>query len=142
MFLFTVRTYITSFETTGSPLNFAFATMISRDAITLAISDGVLVLTTGLCVPFAKAISKGWINYYWTGMVLQHILQTTILFTAVTWTFNRCVGIIPPQECLSNCRSLCRQWPWVQSGFLTLHSLVCIPLNSLLRITSLNLIRG
>lgn len=89
MFLFTLRTYITSLETNGYPLNFAFATMFSRDAVTLAISDAVLVLTTGLCVPFAKAISKGWIRYYWNGVVLQHFLQTLILFTAVTWTFNR-----------------------------------------------------
>lgn len=91
MFLFTVRTYIRSFETNGYPLNFVFASMISRDVITLAISDAVLVLTTGLCVPFAKAVSKGWIRYYWTGMALQHLLQTIVLFTAVTWTFNRCV---------------------------------------------------
>lgn len=89
MFLFAVRTYINSFETHGYPLNFAFATMFSKDAITLAISDAVLVLTTGLCVPFSKAISKGWIKYYWTGVVLQHILQTFVLFTAVIWTFNR-----------------------------------------------------
>ncbi|KAF7964512.1 hypothetical protein HWV62_6375, partial [Athelia sp. TMB] len=107
MFLFTLRTYIVSFENTGSPLNFVFAMMLSRDAFTLAISDALLVLSTGLCVPFAWAISKGWIKYYYFGMVLQHMLQTMILFAAVTWTFNR-------------------QWPWVQSGFLTLHSLVMI----------------
>jgi sterol O-acyltransferase len=89
MFLFTVSTYINSVEKNGYPLNFAFATMLSKDAVTLAISDAVLVLTTGLCVPFAKAISKGWIRYYWTGVALQHILQTLVLFTAVTWTFNR-----------------------------------------------------
>lgn len=89
MFLFTVRTYITSFETTGYPLNFAFATMFSKDAITLAISDAILVLTTALCVPFAKAVSNGWIKYYWTGVALQHLLQTSILFTAIIWTFNR-----------------------------------------------------
>ena len=89
MFLFTLRTWIISVETNGYPLNFAFATMISRDTITLAISDAVLVLMTGLCVPFAKAISKRWIRYYWTGVVLQHLLQTFVLFTAVTWTFNR-----------------------------------------------------
>ena len=89
MFLFTLRTYIVSFENTGSPLNFVFAMMLSRDAFTLAISDALLVLSTGLCVPFAWAISKGWIKYYYFGMVLQHLLQTIILFTAVTWTFNR-----------------------------------------------------
>ncbi|KAJ7255525.1 MBOAT, membrane-bound O-acyltransferase family-domain-containing protein [Mycena haematopus] len=107
MFIFTVSTYIRSIETSGHALNLRFATMFSRDAITLAISDAVLVLATGLCVPFAKAISRGWIKYYWTGLILQHTLQTLALFTAISWTFNR-------------------QWPWVQSGFFTLHTLVMI----------------
>jgi sterol O-acyltransferase len=79
--------------------------MFSRDAITLAISDAVLVSSTALSVLFAKAISKGWIRYYWTGLILQHTVQTFALFSAITWTFNR-------------------QWPWVQSGFFTLHTLV------------------
>lgn len=92
IFLWTLRTYITSIEASGSPLNLRFATMFSQDAVTLAISDLVLVLSTGLCVPFAMAISRGWIRYYWTGLVLQHLLQTTILFTAIKWTFNRLVG--------------------------------------------------
>lgn len=67
--------------------------MFSQDAITLALSDAFLVLTTGICVPFAKALQKGWIRYYWTGMILQHLLQTTILFGAIYWTFNRFVSL-------------------------------------------------
>lgn len=92
IFIWTIRTYITSIETSGVPLKLDFATMFSQDAVTLAISDFFLVLSTGLCVPFAKAISRGWIRYYWIGLVLQHLLQTTILFTTITWTFNRFVG--------------------------------------------------
>ncbi|KAJ7696587.1 MBOAT, membrane-bound O-acyltransferase family-domain-containing protein [Mycena rosella] len=107
MFIFTVSTYIKSFETSGSALNLRFAAMFSRDAITLAISDAGLVSATALCVPFAKAVSKGWIRYYWTGVILQHTLQTLALVSAISWTFNR-------------------QWPWVQSGFFTLHTLVMI----------------
>ncbi|RDX48191.1 MBOAT-domain-containing protein [Lentinus brumalis] len=107
LFLFAVRTYVVSTETNGLPLNFEFASMISRDAITLAISDAILVLNTGLCVPFAKAVAKGWLKYYPVGIVLQHLWQCAVLAIAVTWTFNR-------------------QWPWVQSGFLTLHSFVMI----------------
>lgn len=89
MFLFTVSTYVRSIEAHGYALSLSFATMFSRDAITLALSDGVLVASTAICVPFAKAVSKGWIKYYWTGLILQHALQTFILFTAVSWTFNR-----------------------------------------------------
>ncbi|KAG2338615.1 hypothetical protein BDR05DRAFT_940153 [Suillus weaverae] len=107
LFLFTVQTYISSVEANGYALSFAFATMFSRHAVTLALSDLLLVSTTILCVPFAKAISKGWISYYWTGAILQHVFQTCVLLITVTWTFHR-------------------QWPWVQSGFLTLHSFVMI----------------
>ncbi|KDQ61746.1 hypothetical protein JAAARDRAFT_31224 [Jaapia argillacea MUCL 33604] len=107
IFIFTVRTYIRSFETLGYPLSLAFATQFSKDAIILAISDAVLVASTGLCVPFAKAISNGYIKYYWVGLTIQHLFQTTVLLLAVKWTFDR-------------------QWPWVQSGFLTLHCLVMI----------------
>ncbi|KAL6304532.1 MBOAT, membrane-bound O-acyltransferase family-domain-containing protein [Sparassis latifolia] len=107
MFIFTVRTYIRSIETNGYALNLGFATMFSRDAITLTLSDATLVGSTFLCVPFAKAIKNGWIKYHWTGVILQHLWQCCVLAFAVTWTFNR-------------------QWPWVQSGFLTLHSLVMI----------------
>ena len=64
--------------------------MFSQDAVTLALSDAVLVLSTGICVPFALALKNGWIRYHWTGVILQHLLQTTILFSAISWTFNRC----------------------------------------------------
>ncbi|CAK5283143.1 unnamed protein product [Mycena citricolor] len=107
MFLFTVSTYIRSIETNGHALNMQFATMFSRDAITLALSDAVLVLSTGLSVPFAYAISRGWVRYYWTGLIIQHVLQTAALFGAISWTLDR-------------------GWPWVQSGFFTLHTLVMI----------------
>ncbi|KAF7794278.1 hypothetical protein EIP86_005411 [Pleurotus ostreatoroseus] len=107
MFLLAIRTYMRSIDTIGYPLNFGFASRFSEDAITLAISDGVLVASTLICVPFAQAVAKGWIQYYWTGLILQHVWQTSVLFLAITWTFDR-------------------HWPWVQSGFLTLHTLVMI----------------
>ncbi|KAG6831097.1 hypothetical protein H0H92_012774 [Tricholoma furcatifolium] len=107
IFIFTVRVYVRGIESHGRPLNLAFATMFSQDLVTLAISDAVLVLSTSVCVPFALALKKRWIKYYWFGMVIQHIFQTSVLCAAITWTFNR-------------------KWPWVQSGFLTLHSLVMI----------------
>ena len=89
MFLLVVQNYIVSFEKNGYPIELAFAAMFSRDAFTLAISDGVLVLATGICVPFATALRKGWLNFSPWGLVLQHTYQTLFLFAAVTWTFNR-----------------------------------------------------
>ncbi|KAI0033940.1 MBOAT, membrane-bound O-acyltransferase family-domain-containing protein [Vararia minispora EC-137] len=104
IFIFMVRTYVYSIQSSGRPLNFEFASMFSRDALTLALSDAALVLSTGICVPFARLFAGGWIRYHWTGVIIQHTLQTAILFGAISWTFNR-------------------QWPWVQSGYLTLHTL-------------------
>jgi sterol O-acyltransferase len=107
IFIFAVQTYVHGIETIGQPLDLKFATSFSRHAAALAISDAVLVLSTTVAVPFAIALKRGWIRYYWTGLIVQHIYQTSILFTAIKWTFDR-------------------KWPWVQSGFLTLHSLVMI----------------
>ncbi|GAA5989577.1 hypothetical protein JCM10908_000537 [Rhodotorula pacifica] len=91
----------------GGLYRWHFAELISEDAWALALSDVVLVGTTVLCVPFAKTISSGWVRYYWTGLIFQHIAQTAYLFIAIRWTFHR-------------------EWPWVQSGFLTLHALTML----------------
>jgi sterol O-acyltransferase len=125
IFILTVQVYVRGIESHGRPLNLAFATMFSQDAITLALSDAALVLSTGLCIPIAIALKKRWIRYYWTGMIIQHTLQTAILFSAITWTFNRRV-IAFSWLTLILIMSSCSEWPWVQSGFLTLHSLVSI----------------
>jgi sterol O-acyltransferase len=95
IFIFMVRTYVHSTLSHGAPLNLEFATMFSRDAFMLALSDGVIVFSTGICVPFAKLVASGWIRHHWTGVILQHTLQTTILFSAISWTFNRYV-LLPP----------------------------------------------
>lgn len=89
LFLFTVQTFVSSLEMNGYALSFAFATMFSRDVVVLALSDAVLVLATAVCVPFAQAISNGWIKYYWIGVVLQHMFQTFVLVAAITWTCHR-----------------------------------------------------
>ena len=91
MFLVAVRTYVRSFETSGSPMSLEFAMkyMFSEDTITLFVSDGVLVFSTAVCVPFAKAVAKGWIKYYPAGTIIQHLWQTAVLFTAIKWAFHR-----------------------------------------------------
>lgn len=116
MFLLILRTFVTSYEQNGYPLSLAFASLFSRDAKTLALSDGLMVLSTGLCVPFIKVIQRGWIRYWPLGATLQYFWLTATLVGAITWTFNR-------------------QWPWVQSGFLTLHAMVmCMKVHSYLAV--------
>ncbi|KAK4701747.1 hypothetical protein P7C70_g4480, partial [Phenoliferia sp. Uapishka_3] len=103
VFIGLVRTGVRHYNESGSVWGSSFAILISEDAKMLALSDAVMVASTFLCVPFVKAINKGWIRYYWTGAVLQHALQAVFLFLAVRWTFHR-----------------------VQSGFMTLHSLTLL----------------
>ena len=38
-----------------------------------------------------KAVANGWIKYSYTGVIIQHLWQTAVLFTAIKWAFHRCV---------------------------------------------------
>ena len=77
LFLLTVQGYVASYERHGYPLSLAFASMFSRHALTLAISDAVLVGSTGLSVLFVKALQKRWIRYYYTGESCTTFLSAT-----------------------------------------------------------------
>ncbi|KAG0274004.1 hypothetical protein BGZ95_010195 [Linnemannia exigua] len=79
----------------------------SQDAIILAVSDFGLVLSTGVAFLLIKFISKGWIRYRVAGMVIQHCVQVLFLLFAIAWT-------------------IWRDWPWVQSGFFTLHAITML----------------
>jgi len=101
------RTFATSYKETGQLVTFRFGRLISEDMKVLAISDGVLVGATILCYPYILLVKNGWIRYRRYGVILQHFAQCLYLGLAIRWTFFR-------------------HWPWVQSGFLTLHSLTML----------------
>lgn len=87
-----LRTYVVSFDQTGYPLSLSFAALFSKDALGLALSDAVLVGSTGICVPFVKLLASGRLRYSGAGspgMIIQHVYQTLMLAVAVLWTFNR-----------------------------------------------------
>ncbi|TIA87734.1 hypothetical protein E3P99_03020 [Wallemia hederae] len=102
-----IRTAVESYDATGSLLGLTFGKLISRDGLVLAISDAILVASTSLSFIFIKVVQRGWIRYNTVGLAIQHILQVFFLAIPVFWAFQR-------------------NWPWVQSGFLTLHSLTMI----------------
>lgn len=91
MFILIVQSYIRTYEESGKPIALAFAQMFSRHAGTLAISDGLIVFSTGFCVLFGKALKNRWIDYHGSGLMIQHTYQTLLLALAVTWTFDRYV---------------------------------------------------
>ncbi len=101
-----LRTSLESWETNKTPLSWTFGRLITGDALVLAFSDGLMVLSMFLCVPFVKGLQYGWFRYHWTGVVLQHLFQAAYLGVAIAW------GIV-------------RDWYWVQSGFLVLREWPC-----------------
>lgn len=90
-----------SWDQNRTLLSLDFGRLITRDALVLMVADGSMVLSMLLCVPFVKAIEKGYFNYHWVGVVIQHIFQTAFLAVAIAWGFAR-------------------DWYWVQAGFLVL----------------------
>lgn len=102
--IFVLNTFYNSFATTGQILSLTFATLFSKDAIVLAISDAVLVGSLFICVPFAKVLAKGWCRYWPTLIWFQHVWQACLLGIVIKWSHYR-------------------DWPWVQSGFFVLHTL-------------------
>ncbi|WVN87832.1 uncharacterized protein L203_103027 [Cryptococcus depauperatus CBS 7841] len=99
--LFFLRTSVQSWEENRTPLSWTFGRLITGDALVLAISDFIMLLAMFYCVLFVKALKRGWFKYYWTGIIIQHIFQSSYLGLAVWWGYHR-------------------QWYWVQSGFLVL----------------------
>ncbi|KAG0325330.1 hypothetical protein BGZ99_000786 [Dissophora globulifera] len=91
----------------GSVFSGMLFSSFSQDAIMLFFSDVTLVVSTAFSLLLVKAIAKGWIRYKVTGMVIQHTLQALFLFLAIAW-------------------AIFRDWPWVQSGFFTLHALTML----------------
>ena len=99
-----LRTSYQSWEQNRTPLSWTFGRLITRDALVLALSDGIMMAAMFICVPFVKALQFRYISYYWSGAVIQHTFQTGYLFAAIWWGYHR-------------------QWYWVQSGFMVLHAL-------------------
>ncbi|KAG8870642.1 hypothetical protein FRC20_011520 [Serendipita sp. 405] len=105
--LLSVKTIVYHHKETGSLLSLTFANVMSKDLFSLLLSEMVLTFTSLFAVVLVKAFKRGYVRYYWTGVVIQHVYQTIMLAAAITWTFNR-------------------QWAWVQSGYFTLRCLVLL----------------
>lgn len=99
-----LNTFYHSFDRTGQIISLTFATLFSRDAIVLALSDGVMVASLFVCIPFAKVLAHGWFRYWPTLIWFQHAWQACLLAAVIKWARYR-------------------DWPWVQSGFFVLHTL-------------------
>jgi sterol O-acyltransferase len=52
-----VKTLMWNYNKEGTPFKWRFSKLIGKDGLVLALSDGVLVGITFLCVPFVRVIS-------------------------------------------------------------------------------------
>ena len=97
--------FMQSFDNTGQILSLTLATLMSRDTHVLALSDAILVAQTFLCVPMVHGLRYFRITH-------RYIILTILLL----WHIATMVSVI--------IWSRFRDWPWVQSGFFVLHSIV------------------
>jgi sterol O-acyltransferase len=51
-----IKTLMWNYAKEGTPFKWRFSRLIGKDGLVLALSDGVLVASTILCVPFVKVI--------------------------------------------------------------------------------------
>lgn len=87
-----LNTFYHSFSKTGQIVSLTFWTLFSKDAIVLALSDGVLVGSLFLCVPFAKVLEHGWFRYWPSLIWVQHTWQACLLAGVIKWARYRCVA--------------------------------------------------
>ncbi|EFP89947.2 uncharacterized protein PGTG_16235 [Puccinia graminis f. sp. tritici CRL 75-36-700-3] len=83
------------------------ARLFSKHLPQLALVDLCLVASTFSALGFAKLLSNRYFDYCHTGLILQHLFQFSWLGAWILYIFYR-------------------EWPWIQSGFLTLHSITML----------------
>ncbi|CAO3587823.1 unnamed protein product [Absidia cylindrospora] len=105
MIIYSLQTFMACYQQEGILLSLNFYDLISEDALALLVSDCLMVSITVFSVPYSRLLIKGVLHYETTGIILQHLCQAVFLFCSVYWVFWR-------------------DWPWVQSGFFTMHSIV------------------
>ncbi|KAG0192973.1 hypothetical protein DFQ28_007005 [Apophysomyces sp. BC1034] len=105
MAFYVIQTVIRCYEQEGILLSLGFYRLISKDSLALLAADLTMVSTTMLSVVFSKLLIWGVIKYETTGVMLQHVGQALFLFLNMNWIYWR-------------------DWPWVQSGFFTMHTVV------------------
>jgi sterol O-acyltransferase len=105
MGFYVIQTVVRCYEQEGILLSLGFYRLISKDSLALLISDATMVSLTLFSVLFSKLMVWGIIPYDTVGYIIQHVCQVVFLFVNIYWTFWR-------------------DWPWVQSGFFTMHTIV------------------
>ncbi|KAL4400675.1 Sterol O-acyltransferase 2 (Sterol-ester synthase 2) [Malassezia pachydermatis] len=99
--------FMVSFTRDGKILSLSLASLMTRDLLTLGLSDLVLVGQTLFCVPLVYLLYRSGMKMNPIVIMIQFVWYVTILVCVCVW-----VRI--------------REWPWTQSGFFLLHAMVQI----------------
>lgn len=104
-----ITTMLRNIKDTGYPLRHHMFDLLTTKTWELALSDGAMVLSTGVSVPFQMLCrrSKGWLRWENLGMPIQSVFQLGWLVLWVNWPF------------IFN-------WTWTAQVFFTLHTLVLL----------------
>ncbi|KAG0744882.1 hypothetical protein G6F57_006050 [Rhizopus arrhizus] len=105
MGFYVIQAAIKCYEQEGILLSLRFFRLISEDGLGLLISDLTMVSMTLFSVLFSKLFIWNILPYDSIGFIIQHVCQALFVFFNIYWTFWR-------------------NWPWVQSGFFTMHTIV------------------
>ncbi|KAI8972369.1 MBOAT, membrane-bound O-acyltransferase family-domain-containing protein [Pilobolus umbonatus] len=103
MGFYIIQSLVRCYEQEGILLGLGFFRLLSKDGWILLISDLLMVIASLVwSVFYAKMILLQYLphNHY-----IQWAIQFSFLAISIAWTFYR-------------------QWPWVQSGFFTMHTIV------------------
>lgn len=105
MGLYVITAVVRCYEQEGILLSLGFYRLFSKDGWGLLISDLFMVSMTVFSVLFSKLLLWNVLSYETVGFMIQHVCQVLFLGASIYWTFVR-------------------NWPWVQSGFFTMHTIV------------------
>ena len=75
--LFTIRTFLVSYRTTGRLFGHNIISILKKDVIVLGFFDAFMFASTFLCVPLQQAIYRRWITWNGWGWILQHVAPIT-----------------------------------------------------------------
>ncbi|KAL9102820.1 MAG: hypothetical protein Q9163_002069 [Psora crenata] len=103
-----ITTMLRNIKDTGYPLRHQLWDLMTIKTWQLGLSDGAMVASTGLIVPFQQMVqSNGWLKWKNAGRLTHSIFQVLWLLLWVNWPFIL-------------------DWTWTAQVFFTLHTLVIL----------------
>ena len=103
MLIYTILTFYLNYRKTGSLVSWKLGMVLVRDVESLVLSDAIFVFSTFYVVFLQKMIISKFIGLR-LGFVLQHLCQAVWFCSGLWWIWKK-------------------NFPWVQSGTLVIHSI-------------------